>query len=105
MMRIHLRIRPIKSLTDLHPNRVRYILSRLKGVEDIRIIDDRISGGMTITITMTLSDVSIGVLTNLEQMMFKLPKVKVNIMDKSGNETDLTTISAEDLTKFDIRYN
>lgn len=102
MMRIHIRIRPRQSPADLHPELIEKHLSLLQNIEIERVIDDRVDSGMTVTLVLSVTEPSTTTLSKLQQALLKLPKVTVSIMDKSGNETDLSAIKVEQISTFAI---
>ncbi|HZX74462.1 MAG TPA: hypothetical protein VFE57_08580 [Cyclobacteriaceae bacterium] len=101
-MQLHLRIRPIHSPVDLHPELIEQRLASLDEVSVIRVIDDRVAGGMTMSIVLEVRNVTVGAFAELQKALLKLPKVKVNIMDGAGSETNIANIDLKDIQSFAI---
>ena len=101
-MQLHIRIRALRSLADLYPGLIEQSLSKIDGVNIERVIDDRLSDGMTVTIVLKIQNPSSSVLSKLQKALLKLPKIKANLMDKSGKETDLSQLDPEEMKEFAI---
>ena len=102
MMRLHFRIRALRSLADLDPLSIQKKLAKLKGVEINRVIDDRLADGTTLSLIITITDPSNNNIAQLHHTLLGLPKVTVNIMDQNGKESAISIMNADDIRKFEI---
>jgi hypothetical protein len=102
MMRLHFRIRAVKSFADFDPEYIKTKLSGLRGIELNRLIDDRLADGTTLSVIIMITDSSNEVLRLLQNTLTALPKVRVYIMDRDGKESDLSLMNTDEIRGFDI---
>ncbi|MDX2302742.1 MAG: hypothetical protein NW226_08070 [Microscillaceae bacterium] len=100
LLELQFRVYPQKSLMDAEPKKFEEIFQGLKGVDSFRIYDDRLSDATFITLVVSLSDVSEASLIDLKKQLLSVKKVKIVLVNASGEKFNLVDIQAREIPTF-----